>query len=395
MRTPNIDYSLGWEFEAIKRAVVTPKGVEVGHDSSVRGEHAEYKLKRAIVKSPVDGIMALHRLITLRRLEIDNSCGFHVHVGIIPLDRKLPDDFHQIWAAWSVVLAKQVEDYAFKAVPQSRMNNEFCQKWRGNLLSAGVIHGNYSSNKYDNDRRYWLNVTEMFRPGGIGTIEFRLMGDSFSFQHLLAWTLSCLAFGRSISRLISDPSRLDYEAEAMKEAYSIVERAMDGKMNKYGIISLMQIAGVEVARFDNLNKFIAAKIPKSAPALNNGDTEVLMLHRHHGDGDDYPPYGVTREGCICNRCNYFRWERKSKKLKASEPAGIGAAGIGAIGSGAAYPWMETSAQVATAALRYDDIQRSLMAMRADSFRITQPSPFIPTPTEYIDTAETETSEPAF
>src|ERR1700686_5125907 len=105
------NFSIGWELEAIHRASKKVEGVECGHDGSVSGEGLEYRTKREVVFSPVKSMESLRALSTDKELKVDQSCGFHVHVGLGRRSRRI-----QEWAQWFVQLAREVEVEAFAAV---------------------------------------------------------------------------------------------------------------------------------------------------------------------------------------------------------------------------------------------------------------------------------------
>ena len=199
-------YSLGWEVEAIRAAHSTPDGVLVGRDGSVGGDGLEYKIEPALVRDPEAAFKALRKLLGDPGLATDVSCGFHVHLGL-----KLREDAEKLraWAAWCVTLARETEQYVFSAVPKSRRNNRYCQKWDDMGDSAALMDRRWHPSKSGNGCRYaWLNPVEAFRPTGIRTVEFRLMGETKQLSYLMAWTAFCVKFGELAWRLMDDASFL-------------------------------------------------------------------------------------------------------------------------------------------------------------------------------------------
>lgn len=211
--------TLGWELEAIARARRVVPGIETTHDGSVGGEQLEYRVKRELVYAPDKSVAALRSLATDPALKVDRSCGFHVHIGLGKRTRRLHE-----WAAWFVTLGREVEEEAFAAVPATRRGNQYCRSWHRADASPSIIAQQYSASKGANRDRYcWINPVEIFRPGGIRTIEVRLMGDTKRFTYLLAWISVCRLMGMSAWALVFDPSRLNVEKNEIKKALTLVK----------------------------------------------------------------------------------------------------------------------------------------------------------------------------
>lgn len=188
-RMMKLNFTLGWEMEANHAPSRTPQGIERHGDGSVNGEGAEFVVLPAVTKSPRYVLGLLKDLCHAPKLNTDDSCGFHVHVSASNLSSAARQ---RQWAIATEFLAKQVEDLAFKAVPESRTDNEFCRK----IVPMGNGE-TFSINKYNNHRRYhWLNIVEMFRPNGIRTIENRLLGHTHRWKYVLAWSLFTMELAR-------------------------------------------------------------------------------------------------------------------------------------------------------------------------------------------------------
>ena len=214
MTLPN--FSLGWELEAIKRASRHVPGIECGHDGSVGGEALEYRIKKEHVYDPQKSLDCLRMLATDPDIEVNSSCGFHVHIGLGKRSRRLHE-----WAQWFVQLAREVETEAFQAVPSSRRESSYCRSWKRERSPIGNL--SYDRNKMENRDRYnWVNPVEIFRPGGIRTVEIRLMGDTKRYTYLLAWVAVCRLMAQSSWALLSDASRLESEKHNIREALKLV-----------------------------------------------------------------------------------------------------------------------------------------------------------------------------
>lgn len=235
-------FSFGWELEATKRASQNITDVMVGHDGSVSGDGLEYRTRREAVFAPERSLLALRTLTMDGSLQVDRSCGFHVHVGLGMKTRKLHS-----WAANFVTLARLIEEDAFKAVPESRRQNTYCRTWKD--YTGSVLTPTYNANKMSNSSRYcWVNPVEIFRPGGIRTIEVRLMGHSKSYLHLLAWTSFCRRMGASAWTLVHDPSQLEQEVNDLKGILKMLRQAfitheLEGRDKARAIVVLAVRAG--------------------------------------------------------------------------------------------------------------------------------------------------------
>lgn len=196
-RFRSVEFSLGWELEANHRAKRVPSGVSLHSDGSVNGDAMEYVVMPTVVKSPRYVLGLLKELVHSPELNTDDSCGFHVHMS----PRHTSDKAMKKWALMCQILASEIEEDAFNAVPDSRKNNQYCK-------SISLMHNGqkFSASKYNNPSRYhWLNIVEMFRPSGIRTVEMRLLGHTHRWKYLLAWSLFTLMLGREAWELMQTP----------------------------------------------------------------------------------------------------------------------------------------------------------------------------------------------
>lgn len=200
--------TLGWELEANHVPQIVPNGVNHIGDGSVNGDGAEFVVLPAVTKSPRYVLGLLKGLVHSPKLNTDESCGFHVHVSAMGL--ALPKMRH--WALATEHLALQVEDSAFKAVPDSRKDNQYCRRIRPIQNGARFV-----SSKYSNDRRYhWLNTVEMFRPNGIRTIENRLLGHTHRWKYVLAWALFTMELAQRGWDVANHPFVIGNHVEALE-----------------------------------------------------------------------------------------------------------------------------------------------------------------------------------
>lgn len=238
-RSDNMKFKIGWELEATKRANKTHKAINITGDGSVHGSGVEYRMKKDFVHDRFAVMEALRHLTSDRVLRTDSSCGFHVHLSPERKTRSM-----QAWVGWMVTLARMVENEAFMAVPPSRQNNSFCRKWESD--DDSVKAKRYRSSKYDNDERYkWLNVVEVYRRGGIKTVEIRLLGSTHRFSYLGAWVAFCYAMGLEAWKLINDPSHLLKSVNKLKNMLRQIERHLKDRRN-----SSFNIAREMMERYD-------------------------------------------------------------------------------------------------------------------------------------------------
>jgi len=235
-----ITFNIGWEIEAIKGIEKVPDGVISKHDGSVGGEGMEYCLDPELVGDNSRAMNLLRQVVTNPKLRVDKSCGFHVHISV----RGLSKEKEKSWAGWMTTLARLTEDEAFKAVPSSRNNNSMCLRLKSTKYSIKNRH--YSNSKYDNsDRYFWLNVVEIFRPGGIRTVENRLLGNTHRFIWLQAWTALFIHIARIALDLMDDPSGLQWRVDEINEAYKKLSMYLKNTQND---ISTMVKTSFEMAK---------------------------------------------------------------------------------------------------------------------------------------------------
>src|SRR5258708_5207825 len=119
VRIPTPVFSLGWELEANHEAERVPNGVSQIGDGSVDGDGREYVVLPGITRSPQFVLGLLKELVHSPKLNTDKSCGFHIHIGI----QNAPLIKLRQWAIATELLAMDIENAAFKAVPDARQDN--------------------------------------------------------------------------------------------------------------------------------------------------------------------------------------------------------------------------------------------------------------------------------
>jgi hypothetical protein len=209
-RQMKLNFTLGWELEANHVPTRIPAGVDHISDGSVDGDGAEFVVLPAVTKSPRYVLGLLKDLVHSPRLNTNKSCGFHVHVSASNLSSIAR---MRQWAIATEHLALQVEDLAFKAVPDARHGNSYCRR------IVPISHGtSFQSTKYNNQRRYhWLNIVEMFRPGGIRTIEVRLLGNTHRWKYVLAWSLFSMELARRGWDVANKPFEVAGHVDALSQ----------------------------------------------------------------------------------------------------------------------------------------------------------------------------------
>lgn len=212
-------FTLGWELEACNAASCIPDNVDDHEDGSVNNDSMEYVSSEYVINDSKKCLSALKELCEDSDINTDTSCGFHVHLGLPGNSRK-----NKVWAAWMVTLGRLVEENAFGAVPSSRRSNQYCKSLLSDLDSI-KSHTYVASKMSNHSRYYWLNVVEMFRPGGIRTVEIRLLGNTTRWEYVYAWISVCHLMGQAAMRLTTDPSNLAKEARKLNEMFVQIKEA--------------------------------------------------------------------------------------------------------------------------------------------------------------------------
>ncbi len=219
-----LKFTLGWELEANRTPLIVPDAVQQIGDGSVNGAGAEYVVLPAVTRSPQYVLGLLKDLVHAPKLNTDDSCGFHVHVSAsnIPLARM------RQWAFATEHLAMMIEDLAFKAVPESRKDNQYCRR----ISPMGNSH-RFVSSKYSNPRRYhWLNTVEMFRPNGIRTIENRLLGHTHRWKYVLSWALFTMELANHGWQVANKPFTLHEHISPLEEILKRIANEIKPLTNK-------------------------------------------------------------------------------------------------------------------------------------------------------------------
>ena len=233
------EFLIGWEFETIKINSVLSDSLKSKlntlSDDSVRGQALEFTLKEP--QPPQKALMILHEFLKEAKPEVDKSCGFHVHISQNPWKNK--SRTANTVLAIGALLEKQI----FPLVPESRLHNRYClpllEKFKtlGELNEStqkllGVVH----SIKLNNDKRFaWINFVELFRPSGINTIEFRLMGNSKRFLYLSGWLILCLKIIHVATKLsLNEPLKYFKAIDELNKYIDILFKARPNSGVAYG-----------------------------------------------------------------------------------------------------------------------------------------------------------------
>lgn len=309
-----LNLTLGWELEANHVANRLPNGVEQTGDGSVNGDEAEYVVLPAITKSPRYVLGLLKELVHAPNLNTDESCGFHVHVSAsnIPLSRM------RQWALATEHLAMRIEDLAFKAVPDSRKDNQYCKRIQPLFNGARFV-----SSKHSNSRRYnWLNTVEMFRPNGIRTMENRLLGHTHRWKYVLAWTLFTMELAAHGWEIAHKPFDIDNHVAPLEGLLKdiITEiKPLDRRHEPIPqwIYKGLAKHGIESATWERpLAKLVDREYElKGIAKPFYSDSQVEIPNRDREEDNDYCPCGCETEGrcysqihadgdCESNDCEY-------------------------------------------------------------------------------------------
>jgi hypothetical protein len=230
----------GWELECIDIAIPTADNTEtraqwaditahnifVTHDGSVRGRGLELIIKEP--KPCRETLETLQWLIDTYSPRVDKSCGLHFHFSV---QEKTETGLRNISAYEKsklvnnlFALCSMFEDVIFPLFPFSRQSNSFCARFREIYARKNVTVrqklGHISPSKTSNQTRYcWLNMVEMYRPGGHGTVEFRLLGNTVRMEYIadVALMFQFLVTQSFTMNLIKNPDALTDITQRMND----------------------------------------------------------------------------------------------------------------------------------------------------------------------------------
>lgn len=155
-----------------------------GSVSPQRGQvDMELKCSKPLTYTQLErGVKALARICTEYDVEINTTCGYHVHISNPKFAKKKTlDRITKLWCA--------IEDVLLSTQPNSRRTNSYCKR----LLADIALHGdiNFPKEKQalmdrmgDRDRYYALNFASLNRHG---TIECRLHSGTVNSKKILNW----------------------------------------------------------------------------------------------------------------------------------------------------------------------------------------------------------------
>lgn len=296
-RSMKLNLTLGWELEANHvPSTSIPNGIERISDGSVDGDGAEFIVMPAVTKSPRYVLGLLKDLVHMPKLNTNKSCGFHIHVSASNLASSAR---MKQWAIATEHLGTLIEDLAFKSTPDSRKDNQYCR--RIVPLSSGT---SFSSNKYSNDRRYhWLNTVEMFRPGGIRTIEIRLLGHTHRWKYLLAWSLFCMELARRGWEISNNPFEVSSHVDALSRLLINIEKDVKPLSKKLEPIPQWVYNGLKTFDIE------PSSWERPLARLSESETDLRgLIHQPYSDDqpEEDTPHNDDECSCGCGnegRCN--------------------------------------------------------------------------------------------
>jgi len=299
---PTPIFSLGWELEANHSATRVPAGVQTISDGSVNGDGTEYVVSPAVTRSPRFVLGLLKDLVHAPKLNTDKSCGFHVHMSI--QNASLPR--LRNWAIATEALAKDIEDIAFKAVPDARQSNSYCRRIQE--ITAGT---RFEATKYNNSRRYhWLNTVEIFRPSGIRTLEVRLLGNTHRWKYLLSWVTFSLLLGREGWKVAHRP--FESRRASVKMLTEVLEaiiadvKPLDKRSEPIPawVYSQLKSLGIEFSAFERPLIALANTEAELAGRLKKFYSDNQATEENNSsDDDDSCPCGCGEDGRCQSQCH--------------------------------------------------------------------------------------------
>lgn len=232
----------GWEFEICRWTAgtnyrsVEPKIVK-GSDGSVHDMGLEFRTREPM--SPFDSLQIFHDFIkNSLEIQIDQSAGIHLHFSVE--NGRLSPKINRKYLNNLYAIGSMFEDRIFQLVHECRRNNRYCLPLQKAMetnaeerqaTSVQKKLGRISPYKGDNNKRYcWLNFVEIWRQGGIRTVEFRLLGNTKRIEYIAAWFRLCLTmvYGALILDVYKDVNSLANVQKLMNraiEAMSSVAKA--------------------------------------------------------------------------------------------------------------------------------------------------------------------------
>lgn len=161
-------------------------GCDTATDGSIHSDRDQEGIE---IKTPPMGLNRLARVLTkieklceTNNVDVNRSCGLHVHVS----NKRfyMVKNLRRIALLWVAI-----EDVLFATQPESRLNNQYCQRKLKHYVTNGLPQLPHDKDSLvrelgSADRYYALNFASMARHG---TIECRLHAGTTNAQKITSW----------------------------------------------------------------------------------------------------------------------------------------------------------------------------------------------------------------
>jgi len=192
-----------------------PAGWVAMRDGSVRTEKVGYtpvEIVSPILKGK-DGLQAILRVfevLTAANVEVNDTCGFHVHIGVESvLGEKAMDD--GIVVRWVRRMLNLVSNHELGLLAItgriSRMGNQYCQsvmqKWNGKLTTHSPLKKITAETDTHMDRYYTLNLCNL--RAGTRTVEFRVFGATTDGLQAIGYVITAMGLAHRAAAVGTAP----------------------------------------------------------------------------------------------------------------------------------------------------------------------------------------------
>jgi hypothetical protein len=230
-------------------------------DGSLKGESAEYVLKKPVSLAELDkAFEELNKGFQDYESKVENSfrAGVHVHINV--------QDLSTIEVMNLIFTYLFLEEVLLSYCAKSRQGNHFCLRlsdagYLCEKLTEAVMTENLFCLDTEDLRYASINVTSLFK---YGSIEFRSLESTTDFSRIKDWA-KVLYNLKLFAKTVKNPSHLlsemsvtgftDFARQAMGDCFSIMERCVSEEKIKKGVRNIQFAVYARDWDKKNLNVF--------------------------------------------------------------------------------------------------------------------------------------------
>lgn len=203
-QTGDVGVEIEMEADRIPNSEYVSKHWRVEHDPSLRGESAEFVLKKPLaIKDLGAAFTELSAAMHIAKTSVRPTyrAGVHVHVNVQDLTPK------QLITYIATYL--MLEEVLITFCDKTRLGNHFCLRMSDasyslDVITSAILASNLSSLNTEDIRYASINITSLFK---YGSIEFRALESTTDFNRIKTWA-EILHHLKEFAKTVNNPTDL-------------------------------------------------------------------------------------------------------------------------------------------------------------------------------------------